>query len=314
MIGQQLKHYRKTLDFSASQLAKEANMTSTLLSFYETEKRIPSFHNLIGLLYQLATVSTITTVNYDAFINESNYDNWRQLVAIDDDPEFDFIDIYAGDDYPLMSFQREQAPSSEELEEKLRFYFFNFSYRENSDYSDYMRTGKLPLTTMSHRFTRSIPILRHLSLSDDLTKWWLDYYKNDLLKPLKASPEQLNQKEREVLEQLDQLSSEAIFQRYNRLATSDFDQHSSRAKGKHQEKDIFIEDLLYNFHGSTNQSIIFDLEDINHRKLTLQLDRQRLNQAELRIIRTVIEGIRAERKKQEEKIVHRGRRPRREEG
>lgn len=314
MIGQQLKHYRKTLDFSASQLAKEANMTSTLLSFYETEKRISSFHNLIGLLYQLATVSTITTVNYDAFINESNYDNWRQLVAIDDDPEFDFIDIYAGDDYPLMSFQREQAPSSEELEEKLRFYFFNFSYRENSDYSDYMRTGKLPLTTMSHRFTRSIPILRHLSLSDDLTKWWLDYYKNDLLKPLKASPEQLNQKEREVLEQLDQLSSEDIFQRYNRLATSDFDQHSSRAKGKHQEKDIFIEDLLYNFHGSTNQSIIFDLEDINHRKLTLQLDRQRLNQAELRIIRTVIEGIRAERKKQEEKIVHRGRRPRREEG
>lgn len=314
MIGQRLKHYRTTLDFSASQLAKEANMTSPLLSFYETEKRIPSFHNLIGLLYQLASVSTITKVSYDAFINEQNYDKWRQLITIDDDPEFDHIDIYVDDEYHLMRFQREQAPNPEELEEKLRFYFFNFSYRENSDYTDYKATGRMPLTTMTHRFTLSLPILRHLSLHDDLTKWWLDYYKNDLLKPLKASPEQLNQKEREVLEQLDQMSSEDIFQLYNRLANSDFDHRPGRTRSKHQEKDVFIEDLLYSFHGSANRSVIFDLEDINHRKLNLQLDRQRLNQTELRTIRTVIEGIRAERKAKEEKVAHRGRRPRREEG
>lgn len=314
MIGQRLKHYRKTLDFSASQLAKEANMTSPLLSFYETEKRIPSFHNLIGLLYQLASVSTITAVNYDAFINEQNYDKWRQLITIDDDPEFDHIDIYAGDEYHLMSFQREQAPNPEELEEKLRFYFFNFSYRENSDYTDYKATGRMPLTTMTHRFTLSLPILRHLSLHDDLTKWWLDYYKNDILKPLKTSPEQLNQKEREVLEQLNQLSSEDIFQRHNRLSDDDFDPRPGRVRSKQQEKDIFIEDLLHRFHASIHQSIIFDLEDIGHRKLSLQLDRQRLSPAELRTIRTVVEGIRAERKAKEEKVAHRGRRPRREEG
>ncbi|MFS1663452.1 helix-turn-helix domain-containing protein [Streptococcus sp. zg-JUN1979] len=80
MIGKTIQQFRKDLNIQSFELAKAINISSSLLSLIENEKRNPSIEQLQNIIYQLA----VDKVRVDERFRESyDYREWltRQDVA-----------------------------------------------------------------------------------------------------------------------------------------------------------------------------------------------------------------------------------------
>lgn len=269
MLGKQLKEFRKAMTFPSGETAKIIGISTSYLSQIENERRLPTKDILVKLLYTLSKYSTITELNKDEFLNEQTYHIWRNKVQLDHDENADWdttVDIYDGSDMLIDSIPVDTENLNTVIEDTLKNYFYNFSYRNSSDYLDY-KNGKFT-EPEKHRFARNIRFFDDFNIDKKLIDWWITYFKQQLKETLDNNSQNLNTDEETL---------------YRYIINFDFSNYSPNSVDKNN---VNIQQLLLH-----NKKVVFDLELLRHRNLIVTIDGERLSPKDLYALELIISGI-----------------------
>ncbi len=82
-IGQNIRYYRKLRGYSQEKLAEMADLSDKLISFYETDKRIPPVINLVAIAEALeVTMDQLCGINLPEPGTELEWDIMRAVRGV----------------------------------------------------------------------------------------------------------------------------------------------------------------------------------------------------------------------------------------